>query len=87
MATHKSALKRHRQNQKRQARNRAVRARLRGVVKQVRHSIDAGATADAEATLRTAERFLDKAVSKGVVHRNTASRTVARLSGRLHASR
>ena len=80
MANHPSALKRHRQSEKRRVRNRAVKSRLRHLVREVR---DAVATKNADAatkSLTVAGRALDKAVTKGVLHRNNAARRIARLS-------
>ncbi|HJQ83726.1 MAG TPA: 30S ribosomal protein S20 [Candidatus Binatia bacterium] len=80
MANHPSALKRHRQSEKRRLRNRAIKTRLRRLVRDVRAAVS---TRDADAaakTLAIAERALDKAVTKGVLHRNNAARRVARLA-------
>jgi small subunit ribosomal protein S20 len=80
---HPSAQKRHRQSLKRQERNRAIKSRVRNAVKL---ATDAIASNDATANdkLRQAARALQKAASKGTVHRNTARRQIARLSSRLH---
>lgn len=80
VANHASALKRHRQTRKRTARNQALRTRLRHAVRAVRQAVVGKDLAAAEETLRRAARALDKAVSKGLLHRNNASRRVARLS-------
>jgi small subunit ribosomal protein S20 len=77
---HPSAEKRHRQSLTRHARNQAVRSRVRTFVRRVRESIAAGDAAAAAAQLQAAARALDKAVTKGVLHRNTASRKIARLT-------
>ncbi|HBH01066.1 MAG: 30S ribosomal protein S20 [Candidatus Rokubacteria bacterium RBG_16_73_20] len=80
MANIKSAIKRIRQNEKRRLRNRAVRSKARGAVKAARA---AGAEAQ-PAAVRAAIRVLDKAVTKGVLHKNTAARrksALARLVG------
>jgi small subunit ribosomal protein S20 len=80
VANHASALKRHRQNLKRRVRNQALRTRLRHLVREVRTAI-AGKDADAAAkTFARATRALDKAVTKGVLHRNSAARRVSRLA-------
>jgi small subunit ribosomal protein S20 len=80
VANHPSALKRHRQTVKRTVRNLGLRTRLRHVVRAVRQAVAGGDVATAEESLRHAARALDKAVSKGLIHRNNASRRVARLS-------
>ena len=77
MANHKQALKRHKQNIKRRNRNRAIMSRLRGLIKNARASIATGKP-DPEVIAR-ATRALDAAVSKGVMHKRTASRRVSRL--------
>ena len=87
MATHKSAEKRHRQSEKRRARNHALRSRLRTLVKRVLAALDQKDTTAAETELRVAARELDKAVTKGVVHRNNASRRLSRLTLRVNALR
>ena len=85
MATHKSAVKRHRQSEKRAQRNQLVRSRLRTAVRHVRRALASRDGADATVRLRVAERLLRKAVTKGVLQRNSASRRISRLSRQLHA--
>jgi small subunit ribosomal protein S20 len=78
VANHKQAIKRHRQSQKRRARNRAVVSTLRGLVKKARSAIAAGAPGDK--SVAEATQAFDRAVSKGVLHKRTASRRVSRLA-------
>ncbi|MCW5891905.1 MAG: 30S ribosomal protein S20 [bacterium] len=85
MANHKSALKRHRQSVTRQARNQAIRTRLRHLVRAVRAAVAQSDANAASESLAQASRALDKAVTKGVVHRNSASRRIARLSHAVYA--
>ena len=80
MANHPSALKRHRQSVKRHARNQIVKTRVRNLLRAVRDAIRSGDRAAARAGFGRASRALDKAVVKGVVHRNNASRRIARLA-------
>lgn len=80
MNKHPSAQKRHRQSLKRQTRNQAIRSRVRTFVKRVRESIDAKNVDEATSHLQSATRAIDKAVTKGVLHRNTASRKISRLT-------
>ncbi len=87
MATHKSAIKRHSQSEERRVRNAAVRSRVRNAIKQVRQSIAARELNAAETRLRVAERLLFKAVTKGVLHKKTASRYLSRLSHGVHTLR
>lgn len=82
MANHKSALKRMRQNEERRVRNMSFKSRVKTAVKRFL-SASESKSEDAEALLRSAASLLDKGVSKGIFHKNTASRTVARLSKRL----
>ena len=80
MANTRSAEKRNRQTQKRRARNQGVRTRVKTAVKKVRESLERGEVAAAQEAFKTAARAIDKASSKGVVHRNTASRKISRLA-------
>jgi len=78
MANIKSAEKRNRQKAAREARNRVVRGRARTAVKNARAAIENGEENAADLVL-AAERALDKAASKGVLHNNNASRRKGRL--------
>jgi len=80
MANHPSAEKRHRQSVKRAARNQVVRSRVRTSVKTARAAIAAGDATTAVESVAAASRSLDKAASKGVLHRRNASRRIARLA-------
>jgi small subunit ribosomal protein S20 len=80
---HPSAYKRQRQNLKRAEHNRAARSKVRTAVKIATEAI-AGADSAAQQRLREAISALDKAASKGMMHRNTASRKIGRLSAQLH---
>ena len=85
MANHFSALKRARQTETRTTRNRAARSRVRTALRRLRESL-AGTDASAATThFRAAVAELDKAVRKGVLHKNTASRYKSRLSVRVKA--
>ena len=84
MAEHPSALKRHRQSEKRRVRNQAVRTHVKHLVRVVRAAIAARDAPQAADTLARAARALDKAVTKGVLHRNTAARKIARLAHAVH---
>ncbi|MCL4874690.1 30S ribosomal protein S20 [bacterium] len=80
MANHASAIKRHKQSEKRKQRNASVKSSLRTAVKKVKEAVAAGKADEAKANLKNAITELDKAASKGVLHRNNASRRVSRLS-------
>jgi len=84
VAEHPSALKRHRQSEKRRIRNQAVRTHVKHLVRVVRAAIAARDAPQAADTLARAARALDKAVTKGVLHRNTAARKIARLAHAVH---
>ena len=83
MANTKSAIKRIRQNERRRLRNRAVRSQLRTAVKVAR----ATEGPEQRTTIEEAIRSLDKAVTKGVIHRNTAARKKSALARRLTIAR
>lgn len=80
MANHPSALKRHRQSEKKRARNVHVKSTIKGRVRAVREAAGSKKPADAKPLLVEAISELDRSVKKGVVHRRTAARKVARLS-------
>ncbi|MEW6265509.1 MAG: 30S ribosomal protein S20 [Thermodesulfobacteriota bacterium] len=79
MANHKSALKRVRQSEKRRLRNKTVKTRIKNLVKAARESA-AQTPAQSSEALQAAVQALDKAAGRGVLHRRTASRRIARLS-------
>ena len=83
MANTKSAMKRMRQNERRRLRNRTIRSQVRTAVKTAR-SNEGG---DLRTAITDAIRALDKAVTKGVIHRNTAARKKSSLARRLATAR
>jgi small subunit ribosomal protein S20 len=82
---HKSAIKRHRQSVTRAARNQGVRTHVRHAVRELREIIARKDTATAETELRSVMKTLNKAVTKGVLHQNNASRRISRLSRQVAA--
>jgi small subunit ribosomal protein S20 len=84
VANTKSAIKRIRTSEKRRQRNRAVRTRVRSAIKTARAAVTTTG-GDAATAVLQAIRALDKAVTKGVIHRNTASRKKSLLARRLNA--
>ena len=80
MANIKSAKKRILVAETRTARNKAIRSKVKTYIKKVEAAITAGDKAAAQAALIAATSEIDKAASKGVYHKNTASRKVSRLS-------
>jgi small subunit ribosomal protein S20 len=83
VANIKSQKKRIITNAKRAARNKAVKSELKTRVK---NASAAAGTEDGEALARTAQRRLDMAASKGVIHKNAAARRKSRLMKRLNAA-
>ncbi len=73
MANIKSQIKRNLTNAKRTERNKAVKSELRTLARSVRTAGEAGDADTATAALQRAARKLDKAVSKGVIHKNQAA--------------
>jgi small subunit ribosomal protein S20 len=76
-----------RQNERRRLRNRTVRSKVRTAVKTARTALGNGGGGDARSAVTDAIRALDKAVSKGVIHRNTAARKKSALARRLVAAK
>jgi small subunit ribosomal protein S20 len=79
LANLRSAKKRIRQNRTRRLRNRIVRTRARSAVRLARQPVAAGEAGTKESAALEAIRQLDKAASKGVIHRNNAARRKSRL--------
>ncbi|MGB9375706.1 MAG: 30S ribosomal protein S20 [Jiangellales bacterium] len=84
MANIKSQKKRILTNEKARARNKAVRTSVRSQVRKFREAADAG-SADAVALAREATKALDKAASKGVIHKNQAANRKAAIAKRAAA--
>lgn len=80
MANTKSAEKRNRQAQKRRARNVNIRTTVKDAVKSVRETLTTQGVAKSGDALKAATRTLDKAASKGVIHKRAASRRISRLA-------
>jgi small subunit ribosomal protein S20 len=85
MANTRSADKRMRQNEARRTRNAAIRSGVRTAVKAVRAAISAQTPGEARTQLAHSIRVLDKAVTKGVLHKRTAARRKSRLARQLNA--
>ena len=82
MPNHKSAEKRQRQNEKRRVINRNNRGRVRTGIKKLRAALDGGEAGDVQTLLPVTVSLIDKAVQKGVLHRNAAARYKSRLTVR-----
>ena len=84
MANIKSAIKRIRVSEFKRLRNRPVRSSLKTFVGKARRLIDSGQVEDGARAVVTAISALDKAASKGIIHRNNAARRKSRLMARLN---
>jgi small subunit ribosomal protein S20 len=80
LATHKSALKRHRQSLVRRERNRQVKGGIRKGTKRVHAALAVGDLETAQEWLQITIKRLDKAAEKGVIHKNNAARRKSRLT-------
>ncbi|MET4639907.1 small subunit ribosomal protein S20 [Mycetocola sp. 2940] len=80
VANIKSQIKRIGTNKKATERNKAIKSQLRTLVRQTREAILSGDKAKAESTLKTAAKKLDKAVTKGVIHKNQAANRKSALA-------
>jgi small subunit ribosomal protein S20 len=83
VANIKSQIKRNLTNAKRTERNKAVKSELRTLARSVRSAVESGDTEKATTALRLASRKLDKAVSKGVIHKNQAANRKSALAKRV----
>ena len=85
MANIKSQIKRNKTNEKAHERNKAVKSELKTVIRTTRTAVTAGDKAAAETALKKASVKLDKAVSKGVLHKNQASNRKSALAKQVAA--
>ena len=83
MANIKSQLKRIKTNERARQRNVAVKSALKTAVRRFRSAADAGDAAAATTALQTASKALDKAASKGVIHKNQAANRKSGMAKRL----
>jgi len=85
MANHKSAKKRIRRNEAFSLVNSNRRSRIRTFIKKVEAAISAGNADEARAALKIAQPEMHRGVTRGVMHKNTVSRKLSRLSARIKA--
>ena len=83
MANHFSALKRARQTEKRTTQNRENKSRFRTALRKFRTALQSGNAEQAKSLFGDTTSMIDKAVKKGIIHKNTAARYKSRLSARL----
>ncbi|MQA95877.1 MAG: 30S ribosomal protein S20 [Streptosporangiales bacterium] len=82
MANIKSQIKRNRQNEKRRVRNKAVKSSLKTSIRKFTEAAETGNVDDAQNFMRAACRELDKAASKGVIHKNQAANRKSAIAKR-----
>jgi small subunit ribosomal protein S20 len=85
MANIKSQIKRNRQNLDRYERNKAVRSRLKTFSKRFTSAVEAGDREAAEEAFLVTSRALDKAATKGVIHKNNAANKKSRMAKKLQS--
>lgn len=82
---HASTIKRHKQSQDRAERNRVLRTRLRHAIRSLREVIASQDAAKAQEELLSVTKTIDKAATKGIIHKNNASRRISRLASQVNA--
>jgi len=85
LANHKSAIKRARQGEEQRVRNRSRKTRMKNVIRDLEEAIAGKSPEKAAEQLKKAASVIAKTASKGVVHRNTASRRISRLTRGVNA--
>lgn len=85
MPNHKSAEKRDRQNAKRREVNKSNRSQLRTQIKKLRAALSGNDKKQSKELLQPTVSLIDKAVNKGILHKNTAARHKSRLTSRVDA--
>jgi small subunit ribosomal protein S20 len=85
VANIKSQIKRNRQNEKRRMRNKSVKSELKTAIRRFNEAVQTGDTEAADTLLRAATRKLDKAASKGVIHKNQAANRKSAIAQRATA--
>jgi small subunit ribosomal protein S20 len=83
VANIKSQIKRNRQNEKRRMRNKSVKSALKTAIRKVNDAVANGDSETATALMRDAARKLDKAASKGVIHKNQAANRKSAIARRV----
>jgi small subunit ribosomal protein S20 len=87
VANIKSQIKRNKQNEAARLRNKSVKSSLKTAIRKVREATEAGQTEEAAALRQDASRQLDRAVSKGVIHRNQAANKKSAMAKKAAAAR
>ncbi len=85
MANHKSAIKRARQNEEQRIRNRSRKTRMKNMIRDLEEAIAGKTSENTAEELKKAISVIQKTASIGVIHKNTASRKISRLTRRVNA--
>ncbi len=85
MANHKSAIKRARQSEEQRQRNRSRKTRMKSAIRTLEEAIASKSQETAAEQLKQAVSIIEKTAAKGVIHKNTASRKISRLTRRINA--
>ena len=85
MATHRSAIKRNRQNTKRRLTNQMRRTRIKTLTKEFLTAVESGNKGEAHEALGRVVPAIQRAASRGTVHRNAAFRKISRLSKKVNS--
>jgi small subunit ribosomal protein S20 len=85
VANIKSQIKRNRQNEAARVRNKAVKSELKTAVRSFREAAESGDADTANSLLRSASKLLDKAASKGIIHKNQAANRKAAMAHRANS--
>jgi small subunit ribosomal protein S20 len=85
LANHKSAIKRAKQSELRRVRNRSRRTRMKHAIKSLEEALVSRNVEEAQSRLKDAISVIDRTASKGVIHKNHASRKISRLTQKVNA--
>ena len=80
MQKHLSVFKRARQNEKNRLRNTQTKKLIKTAIKKINEKVETGSTEEAKSSLLAASSIIDKAASKGIIHKRNASRKISSLS-------
>lgn len=86
MANHKSAIKRNQQNITKRLRNQMKRSRVKSLTKEVLAAVESGDGEGAKQAFLKAQPAIQKAASRGTIHKNTAFRKISRLSKKVNST-
>ena len=86
MANIKSQIKRNRQNEKRRLRNKSVKSSLKTAIRKFHTAVEQGDLETATVLMRDASKQLDKAASKGVIHKNQAANRKSAIAKQLSSA-